>query len=178
LNEIVSSLSNEDVGLGFFTTAITFFLSVYLLICAWYGNQKLGIRFVVYTYSPMSPRETLYNNICYNVFLINVWSAAIVQLLIQIFKTSLSDINASGDQSAWHNLFYENINNLYFHGAMYKYSVFIYMTLVVAFVYLIYTFLYPKDLEAVMKMNENKIKSYNKYKDQLVVDKNDSINND
>lgn len=128
----------------------------------------------------MSSRETLYNSICYNVFLINLWSAAIVQLMIQIFKTSLSDINASGDRSAWHNLFYDNISKLYFHGAVYKYSVFIYMTLGVAFIYLIYMFMYPKDLEAVMRMNESKIKSYNKYKDKdnMLVEKNDSINND
>jgi hypothetical protein len=175
LNEIVKAFSDEDVGLGFITTAITLVISVYLLFCAWYGNQKLGVRFVVYSYSPMSARETLYNNICYNVFLVNLWSAAIIQLMIQMFKTSISDVNNSGNQTAWHELFYNNINTLYFHKSVYKWSIFIYMTLVISLLYLIYTSFYPSDLVAVMRMNEKKIQSYNKYRDQLGLEKKDPL---
>lgn len=175
LNEIVQAFSAETTGLGFITTAITLVISVYLLFCAWYGNQKLGVRFVFYSYSPMSPRETLYNNICYNVFLVNLWSAAIIQLMIQMFKTSISDINSAMNQTAWHELFYNNINSLYFHRTMYKWSIFIYMTLGISVLYLIYTFVYPSDLVAVMRMNEKKIQSLNKYRDQLGLEKKDPL---
>jgi len=69
LSTIIDALSRQSVGLGFVSTAIFLLFSVYLLFCAFYGNQKLGIRFVIYTYCPVSPKETFFNNICYNVFL-------------------------------------------------------------------------------------------------------------
>lgn len=165
-NIIVSNLSDASVGLGFITTAIILLLSVYLLYCAWYGNQKLGIRFVIYTYSPISPRETLYNNICYNVFLCNLWSTAIIQLLIQAFKKTLTKID-----STWYHIFYERINNLAFHHSMYKYSVYIYGTLAISFAYLIYTILSPSDLKSVIRQNERKMKTYMKFKEQLIGNK-------
>ena len=156
LSTIVRNLSDESVGLGFISTGIILFLSVYLLLWAWYGNQKLGIRFVIYTYAPISSRETLYNNICHNVFLLNLWSAAITQLLIQAFKQSISE----GGDTAWHEIFFNHINKFYFHRSMYKYSIFIYMTLFISLIFLIYMIISPSDLKVVLKKNQNWMKSY------------------
>lgn len=50
LNTFIKLLSRDSVGLGFITTAIILIFSVYLLLCAYYGNFKLGVRFVIYTY--------------------------------------------------------------------------------------------------------------------------------
>lgn len=62
-NTVINSLSKESTGLGFITTAIIFLLSCHLTYSAFYGNVKLGLRFVIYTYAPLTPKETLYNNI-------------------------------------------------------------------------------------------------------------------
>mmetsp|Transcript_8556 Transcript_8556/g.7581 ORF Transcript_8556/g.7581 Transcript_8556/m.7581 type:complete len:122 (+) Transcript_8556:1101-1466(+) len=102
----------------------------------------------------MSPRETLYNNICHNVALLNLWSAAIIQLLIQAFKKTISE----GEDTVWHRIFYENINNFYFHRTMYKYSIFIFMTLAVSLVFLIYLILNPSDTKVVFKRNQGWMK--------------------
>eukprot|EP00345_Euplotes_harpa_P009513 CAMPEP_0168347512 /NCGR_PEP_ID=MMETSP0213-20121227/19054_1 /TAXON_ID=151035 /ORGANISM="Euplotes harpa, Strain FSP1.4" /LENGTH=286 /DNA_ID=CAMNT_0008356655 /DNA_START=591 /DNA_END=1451 /DNA_ORIENTATION=- len=161
-NTVIDTFSKQDVGLGFITTGIILLLSIYLLYCAHYGNTKLGLRFVIYTYSPLSPKETLYNCICYNVFLWNLWSAAIIQLLISAFKKTLTDL----PQSAWLRIFYGNINGLSFHHTMYKQSIFIYMTLGISLLYFIYIFLSPSDVKFVLKSNEKKMKVYAKYKNK------------
>jgi len=62
-NTIIDSLSKQSTGLGFITTAIILLLSCHLTFSAFYGNSKLGLRFVIYTYAPLTPKETLYNNI-------------------------------------------------------------------------------------------------------------------
>lgn len=62
-NTVIQGLSKESTGLGFITTAIIFLLSCHLTYSAFYGNVKLGLRFVIYTYAPLTPKETLYNNI-------------------------------------------------------------------------------------------------------------------
>ena len=113
----------------------------------------------MYTYSPLSPKETLYNCICYNVLLWNLWSTAIIQLLISAFKQTLSNIN-----STWYDIFYNKINKLAFHKTMYTNSIFIYFTLAIALLYLVYTIMSPDDLKFVLKTNEKKMKTYAKFK--------------
>jgi hypothetical protein len=80
--------------------------------------------------------------------------------LIHLFKSTLVELG-----SAWYRIFYGKINHLTFHKWMYTYSVFLYMTFGVSLLYFIYTFLYPNDLKSVLRMNEKKMKSYNKYKE-------------
>lgn len=86
--------------------------------------------------------------------------------MIQTFKTTLSAKN-----SAWHRIFYDKINKLAFHSTLYKYSVFIYATLAISVLYLIYTIMYPSDLTSVLKQNEKKMTTYSKFKEQLTGNK-------
>ena len=93
-----------------------------------------------------------------------MWSAAIVQLMVQAFKETIS---ARPPETAWHDIFYNNIQHLSVHNTMYKYSIFIYMTLGVSLVWLLYSIVYPSDLKAILRMNERKMKSYTKFKEGL-----------
>lgn len=165
LNSLIDAFSKESVGLGFLTTAFFFLLSCHLTYSAFYGNTKLGLRYGIYTYAPLTPKETLYNNICYNVFLINLWSAAIVQLLIQAFKNTLKSQN-----STWFDIFYNKIDKLSFHKTMYDDSIFIYITLSVSALFFLYQFLYPDDLQFVLKSVDKKKKSYGNIKRSETVD--------
>ena len=156
LNSMIQTFSKESVGLGFLTTGIIFLLSCHLTFSAFYGNQKLGLRFSIYTYAPLTLGETLFNNICYNVLLVNLWSAAIIQLLIQCFKKVLQEENTQ-----WSQTYYGEIRLLSFHKEMYKNSIFIYMMFAVSFLFLIYQFIYPDDLQYVLKSVDRKKNAYN-----------------
>jgi len=85
-----------------------------------------------------------------------------MQLLIQAFKKVLTD-----QDSTWFKIFFEKINNLVFHQTMYKNSIFIYMTLAVSLIYLIYAIISPSDFKSIKRQNEKKIISYNKFKDKM-----------
>ena len=76
LSKILTPLSSN--GWSIVSTTIFLVLFGTMLYGAYMGNRKLGMRFYFPTFYPMIPNETLFNGLCYNIILVNLWTTALI----------------------------------------------------------------------------------------------------
>jgi len=69
-----------------FVAAILFIiLSFYLMLSAFKGNIKFGLRCFCMTFYPMTPNETYMNSFYFNAILANIWGMSMLQFMCMCF---------------------------------------------------------------------------------------------
>ena len=84
LNDLVERL--EISPLGFLSTVIMIAMGLFLCIAALNGNIKLGLRFFFVSFYPVVPKETFVNAFMANCMVMNLWMAALIQLMNVLFR--------------------------------------------------------------------------------------------
>ncbi len=54
------------------------------------------MRFYFPTFYPMIPNETLFNGLCYNIILVNLWTTALIQLSVSVLREWMCQGEESG----------------------------------------------------------------------------------
>ena len=148
-----------DNNLSFLAICIFTVLSLYLLLITIKGNFKFGIRFMILgEIHPMKKDNTYMNSILFNVMLIMLTSVSVIQFSIRAFGeyTSLTDADI---------IFNTQIKYLSFYSFFFKYNIFEYGLLIIAFVSFIYLILRPNDTNTVRKILYKKFENDKKSKD-------------
>lgn len=70
-------------------------LSMYLLYCAFLGNYKLGLRFYLPTFYPITKNETFMGGMLFSCWLGMIWCFTLLQFLTQNLETYMlyTDVN-------------------------------------------------------------------------------------
>jgi len=106
------------------------------MVCALRGNVKLGLRFFFVSFYPIVPKETFINAFMANCLTVNLWMAALIQLMNVMFRGYLR-----GTQSA--KIFEVQIRNMYFFSWFFTSNFFVIWVLVWWWIALIYLILKP-----------------------------------
>jgi hypothetical protein len=87
LNNLVEYLEGSRVGFLGTLSFLTF--CGYLFAAAHRGNTKIGQRFFFINFYPTLPRETFISGFFANCIMTNIWSFAVLQFCVQLFRTYL-----------------------------------------------------------------------------------------
>ena len=156
LSENGWSMISTFIFLAFFGT---------MLYGAYMGNRKFGMRFYFITYYPMIQNETLFNGLCYNIILLNLWTTAIVQLSVSVLREWMctgqeeGGCNGSSDigfdpsekfkgRTAAYVIWNHKIRTMIIHRWFYDNNVFIYMMLACFVIATLYLLIRPDDMKA------------------------------
>ena len=60
-------------------------MGYYFFFCATKGNVKLGMRFLFITFYPIKAKETFVTSFFANCMIMNLYSVAVTQLVVQCF---------------------------------------------------------------------------------------------
>jgi LMBR1 domain-containing protein 1 len=118
----------------FLSTTMFALLALYLLWCTIKGNIKFGLRFFCITFFPMRPNETFLSSLIFNVFMINVWSFALIQYLTLNFSMFARNTDAF-------LIFIVQVENAWFYKFFYSNNLFTWVLIIwiiLAFFYLIF----------------------------------------
>jgi len=150
LNELFEAFESTGVyplGVAFFAA-----FTLYLLLCVVKGCLKFGMRiFFFFSIHPMRHEATPLNSILFNVELMLITSAAVVQFSQQAFAdyARLTDADV---------IFAAQIKYMKFFRYFFENNVFIYTLLIWFLLTLIYLFAKPKDQSGVIKFDKKKDK--------------------
>lgn len=75
----------EDSVMSFAAIPIFLLMGYYFLFCAHKGNIKLGMRFLFVTFYPVKPKETYVSSFFANCIVMNLYSVAVTQFVVQCF---------------------------------------------------------------------------------------------
>jgi len=146
----------EKAGVGFISTGIFCFMSIYLIWAVTKGNVKFGLRIpFLFTLHPMKPNETLMNAFLFNVWLIIVSSIACIEFVTNAFSqyVRLTTVEM---------LFGVQIKYLKFYNFFYKNDIFEIAFLVWSFLGLIFLFFcgynQPQELKQIEKLKKEAAK--------------------
>lgn len=116
LNEMLVWMQNSRVG--FFATIIYSYFILYLVCAVIKGNIKFGIRipFIVRFY-PMKPHRTWMNSFIFNIIMLLLAAAGIMQLATNCFPTYARN-------TAIYNMFGLQVNYMRFYTIFYRYKIF------------------------------------------------------
>jgi len=129
----------ENSGLYPLGIALFSLFSMYLLVCVVKGCMKFGMRlFFLFSIHPMRHQGTPLNSILFNVELVLVTSAAVVQFTQVAFANyaRLTDAEV---------IFSAQVKYMTFYSWFFEYNVFIYMLLGWFLLSLIYLLIRPRD---------------------------------
>jgi LMBR1 domain-containing protein 1 len=130
LNELLIAL--EKGNAGFIATFVFAYFCLYMLWCVQKGNIKFGIRIpCCCRFHPMKQNETWMNSFLFNVILLLIASAGVIQLCISSFPTYTRN-------SEIYMIFGVQITYMRFFTAFYKHSVFTIALIIWTFLTLIY----------------------------------------
>ena len=147
------------VNLSFIAISIFTVLSLYLLLITIKGNFKFGLRFMLFgQIHPMKKDNTYMNSILFNVMLIMITSVSVIQFSIRAFGeyTSLTDADI---------IFNTQIKYLTFYSLFFKFNVFEYGLLIIAFISFVYLICRPNDTNTVKKILYQKLENDRKNKE-------------
>jgi hypothetical protein len=83
LNDMLFKMQNSPVF--FFTIVVFVVIGYYILFSATQGNVKLGVRFFFISFYPIKEKETFINSFFANCMLMNLYSVAATQFMVQCF---------------------------------------------------------------------------------------------
>ena len=135
-----------DLNLSFLAICLFIVLSLYLLLITIKGNFKFGLRIMLFVeIHPMKKDNTYMNSILFNVMLIMLTSVSVIQFSIRAFGeyTSLTDADI---------IFNTQVKYLSFYRYFFKYNIFEYGLLGIAFISFIYLICRPNDANTVRKI--------------------------
>ena len=135
-----------DLNLSFLAICLFIVLCLYLLLVTIKGNFKFGLRIMLFVeIHPMKKDNTYMNSILFNVMLIMLTSVSVIQFSIRAFGeyTSLTDADI---------IFNTQVKYLSFYRYFFKYNVFEYGLLGIAFISFIYLICRPNDTNTVRKI--------------------------
>lgn len=138
----------ESSGLYAFGVALFAVFNIYLLVCVVKGCLKFGMRvFFLFSIHPMRYQATPLNSILFNVEMLLISSAAVVQFS----QTAFADYARLTDADV---IFSAQIKYMTFYSYFFEHNVFIYMLLGWFVLALIYLLLRPKDTSGEVKFNK------------------------
>lgn len=154
LNELLIKL--EEANAGFVATFVFAYFCLYMLWCVQKGNIKFGIRIpCCCRFHPMKENETWMNSFLFNVILLMIASAGVIQLCIGSFPTYTRNTEI-------YMIFGVQINYMRFYTAFYRYNVFPIALIVWSFLTLIYQLVtcnkkpsYMKDIERIRREEDH-----------------------
>lgn len=108
----------QNSRVGFFATIIYSYFILYLVCAVIKGNIKFGIRipFIVRFY-PMKPHRTWMNSFIFNIIMLLLAAAGIMQLATNCFPTYARN-------TAIYNMFGLQVNYMRFYTIFYRYKIF------------------------------------------------------
>eukprot|EP00899_Mesostigma_viride_P010788 jgi/Mesvir1/19710/Mv09970-RA.1 len=123
LNDVFVKL--DDV-FGLFGTSAFALFCFWLMLCTIKGNMKLGLRLLIFTVHPMKVGGTMMSSFLFNVGMILLCSISLVQFCAQAFELYAKE-------TAVDEIFGDEIEHLKGLKYLYKYNVFIYIFMGMAF---------------------------------------------
>lgn len=134
LNNVLDWLISKQVE---FVAAIIFILlTFYMLICAFKGNAKLGLRCFCMSLYPLNVNETYMNAFCFNAMLCNIWGMSMLQFMCDTFEQYVRGSDA-------HLIFNVFLKYMYFYEYFYRYNIFLIALLVWILICTVYFIIRP-----------------------------------
>lgn len=73
------------VSVEFIAAILFILLSFYMMLSAYKGNNKFGLRCFCMSFYPMSPNETFMNAFYFNAIMANIWGMSMLQFMCMCF---------------------------------------------------------------------------------------------
>ena len=108
----------------------------YLMACTAKGMTKLGMRFFFMNFYPMKPKETFVNALFANNLCLNLYTFAIVHLMVELFRGYMRNTEIA-------LMFQVNIKHVWMFRWFWERNFFIVWMIVWYFISLIYFILKP-----------------------------------
>ena len=126
----------ENTPVKFISTLLLIFTGYYLVLAAFKGNVKVGLRFFIVSFYPLVPRETFVNSFMANCLVMNLWMVSLTSFMTMLFKSYLVGTHIA-------RIFSVLVNNMLFFGWMMKKNFWTTFMISMYFISLIYFILKP-----------------------------------